>query len=1083
MIPVGVVASISLLYFGLLFAVAFYADKRREAGRSIISNPHIYSLSLAVYATSWTYYGSVGRAATSGLDFLPVYLGPTLIAFSWWFLLRKMVRVSKEHNIVSIADFISSRYGKSAVLGAVVTVFAVVGIMPYIALQLKAVSRTFDLLTASPESVGDGVKRLIPALPPYADTALIVALVLGIFGVLFGARNLDASERHEGLVAAVALESLVKIVAFVAVGILVTFGIFDGFGDIFTRLATELPDHRHLLLIDTPQIPYTMWFTLTFISMMAVMFLPRQFHIMVIENSNEKHISDAMWRFPIYMFLINLFVLPIALGGLLLNGGDATQADYFVLHLPLQTGHSWLAVLVFIGGFSASAGMVMVESVALSTMILNHLVMPVILRLRIEAADISGLLINIKRLGIMAVIFLGYFYYKVIGESYALVNIGLVSFVAAAQFAPSLIGGLFWKRANLRGATTGLILGFLVWFYTLLIPSFVRSGWMESDILDRGLFGLRFLRPLELFGLSGFDIWSHSLFWTYFFNIGAFLTLSLLTRAAKSEVEQALKVVDVFAPPAEQDKRKRLSRAPTVIEFVDLMTKFIGEKQAHTAIAQYLGNREIDQRGSLSEYDLPNLKRFTERTLAGSVGAAPARIIIENYLSARGSRMEDVFDIFGSVTISRTSSREQLGVLYEAARVVASGADLPKTFDNILDLLLQQFKFDLCVIRILDENREVLTVHSQKGMSLEHLGLSERGLSPDTYIGEAFVNNSVVVVNDTDFMDKAVSAQIIHREGIKSFAHAPITIEGQPIGVLSAFSRTAKGIFTDEFVALFGSLAGQIGVACRNARQTEGLITAREQERELQIAKQIQLGLLPDKLPRIPGIALAGICVPAHQVGGDYYDYLQRGDNLLDLVIADVSGHNVGAALLMAETRTFIQARAQGIHRASEVMSALNEFFYEDLTRAELFITMFYAIYDAAGRRLSFASAGHNPPILWRTNAMSHERLDADGLILGVKRGVFFEEKQVQLHPGDVLLLYTDGITEAENPAGIFFGEERLISLFAEYHRLPPQQIIDKLLEQVRLFAGIQHFNDDVSLVVMRVETGEAEAEPAIESG
>jgi serine phosphatase RsbU (regulator of sigma subunit) len=264
-------------------------------------------------------------------------------------------------------------------------------------------------------------------------------------------------------------------------------------------------------------------------------------------------------------------------------------------------------------------------------------------------------------------------------------------------------------------------------------------------------------------------------------------------------------------------------------------------------------------------------------------------------------------------------------------------------------------------------------------------------------------------------------------------------------------------------------------VAWRNARQTERLIAAREQERELQIAKDIQLGLLPAKVPQLTGIALAGACVPAHQVGGDYYDYLQRGDKLLDLVIADVSGHNVGAALLMAETRTFIQARSQGIHRASDIMSALNEFFYEDLTRAELFITMFYLIYDADSRRLSFASAGHNPPFVWRTGSRSCERLDAEGLILGIRRRVDFEEKQVQLYPGDVLLLYTDGITEAENQDSEFFGEERLAALFAEYHHQAPQQIIDNLLQQVRLFTGVHHFNDDVSLVVMQVAEGESE--------
>ncbi len=1070
MIPVEIVALASVLYFFLLFSVAYYADKRRAAGKSIISNSYIYSLSLAVYFTSWTFYGSVGRAATTGIDFLPVYLGPTLIAFSWWFLLRKMVRVSKEQNIVSIADFISSRYGKSAFLGAVVTIFAVVGIMPYIALQLKAVAHTFDILTVLPGKGRYGVTELIPVLPPYLDTAFIVALFLGIFGVLFGARHLDASERHEGLVAAIALESLVKIVAFLAVGLFVTYGLFDGFGDIFERFFAEFPDRGHLLRLGTPQIPYTMWFTLTFISMMAVMFLPRQFHIMVIENSNEEHISAAMWRFPAYMFLINLFVIPIALGGLLLADGDTAGADYFVLHLPLQAGHYWLAMLVFIGGFSASAGMVMVSAVTLSTMILNHLIMPIILRMRLVAADLSGLLINIKRAGILAVIFLGYIYYRAIGESYALVSIGLVSFMAATQFAPAIIGGLYWRRANRLGATVGLIFGFVVWFYTLLIPSFVRSGWLGSEILEKGLFGVALLRPLELFGLSGFDIWSHALFWTMFFNIGALVTISLLSQPEENEEEQILKFVDALGPEQEPPERQRISKAPTIMEFVDLMTKFIGEKQAHAAIAQYLGDREIDERGSLSEYELPSLKRFTERTLAGSVGAAPARIIIENYLATRGSRMEDVFDIFGSVTISRTTSREQLGVLFESARMVASGAELQIILDDILDLMVQQFKFDLCVIRTLDSTKEALVVQAQKGGSANQLGEVEREISMETYIGTAFLTNSVAVVNDADYIDMPKTAQIIHREGITSFAHAPITIEGDPIGVLSAFSRSVKGIFTDEFVELMKNLAGQVGVALRNAWQTDRLIEAREQERELQIAKSIQLGLLPTHIPEIKGLTLAGRCVPARQVGGDYYDFLPRSERALDLVIADVSGHNVGAALIMAETRTFIQARAQELTTASEIMGQLNEFFYDDLTRAELFITMFYLKYQADSRLLRFANAGHNHPLIWRAETAVCEHLDAEGLILGVRRNIVFEDREAHLHPGDMLLLYTDGITEAEDKEGNFFGEERLCTLLREYHDLPAEEIIDNLLEQARLFTGAQNFLDDVSLVVMKVD-------------
>ena len=1069
MIPIALVAAVALLYLILLFAVAYYADRRREAGRSITANSVVYSLALAVYLSSWTFYGSVGRAATRGLDFLPVYLGPTLIAFSWWFLLRKIIRISKEQNIVSIADFISSRYGKSASLGAVVTIFAVIGIMPYIALQLKAVTRSFDLLATPLLHPGSRPGTLFSSLPPNLDTALIVALILALFGVLFGARHLDAAERHEGLVAAIALESLVKIVAFIAVGIFVTFGLFHGFSDVFRTFLSEFPARRDLLRLDTPQVPYALWFTLTVVSMMAFMFLPRQFHIMVIENTNEEHIRKAMWRFPAYMFLINLFVIPIALGGLILNGGNAAGADYFVIHLPLQTGHLWLALLVFIGGFSASAGMVMVSSVALSTMVLNHLLMPIILKLKFTTGNLSRTLINIKRLGIIVVILLGYLYYRFLGESYALVNIGLISFIAATQFAPALIGGLYWKRASRRGAVIGLVLGFIVWFYTLLIPSFVRSGWINDAILTHGPFGIGLLRPLQLFGLDGFDIWTHSLFWTMFFNLGTFIAVSLLTRPTEDELEQASRFVDVFGPRRPSEERKRISKAPTIIEFVDLMSKFIGEPQAHTAIAEYLGDREIDARGSLSEYELPDLKRFTERTLAGSVGAAPARIIIENYLDTRGSKMEDVFDIFGTVTLSRTASREQLSVLYEAARVVASGAELQVILDNILDLLRQQFQFDLCVIRMFDPDRKVLIVQSQKGMSSQHLGASEREPTMETYIGTAFLNNAVEVINDTDYMDKPASAHIVHKEGITAFAHAPITVEGVPVGVLSAFSRTTKGIFTEEFTELFQSLASQVGVAWRNAQQTAGLIAAREQERELQIAKNIQLGLLPLHVPLVSGVALAGSCVPARQVGGDYYDFLPRNNGNLDLVIADVSGHNVGAALIMAETRTFIQARAQAITGVGDIMSALNEFFYEDLTRAELFITMAYLKYDPQTREVVYASAGHNPPLLFRADSGVCERLDAEGMILGVKRQIYFEEKKQQLRPGDLLLLYTDGMTEAENPAGEFFGEARLCAALGRNHRLSPPQIIETLLAEVRAFTSLQTFNDDVSLVVLQV--------------
>jgi Na+/proline symporter/serine phosphatase RsbU (regulator of sigma subunit) len=1068
-ISVTIVALASLLYFGILFAVAYYADRQRARGHSLVDNPSVYSLSLAVYCTSWTFYGSVGRAATSGIDFLAIYLGPTLIAFSWWFLLRKMVRISKEQNITSIADFISSRYGKSPLLGAVVTIFAVIGIMPYIALQLKAVSRTFDLLVY-PLALVNIRMHVLPKLDLHFDSALVVALILGIFGIIFGARHLDASERHEGLVAAIALESVVKIIAFVAAGLFVTYGLFDGFGDIFRDFMLRFPERSHLLMLGTGENTYAHWLSMTVISMMAIMFLPRQFHIMVIENCREDHIRSAMWRFPAYMVIINLFVIPIALGGLLLANGDTYNADFFVITLPLQYGHPWLALLVFLGGFSASAGMVMVSSVASSTMILNHLLIPLILKIHTGARDLSVLLINLKRLGILAVIFLGYLYYRLLGESAALVNIGLISFVAATQFAPAVIGGLYWRQATRRGAAVGLILGFIVWFYTLLIPSFVQSGWLSTSIIEQGLWGLAFLKPTELFGLSGFDLWTHALFWTMFVNLGSYLAISLLTAPSSEELEQVHKFVDVFNPAPRKKARTRITKAPTIIEFVDLMAKFIGTKQAHSAISGYMNNREIDEKGGLSEQDLLKLKRFTELTLAGSVGAAPAHIIVDKYLSARGSHMEDVFDLFGSVNISRTASREQLSVLYDAARAIASGNDLQSILDEILIIFTDQFKFDLCVIRILDEDRQTLTVRSQRGMSSEHFGESERDLTTDTFIGETFLTNSVSVVNDTDVISKVKTAQIIHREKILSFAHAPISIEGQPIGVLSAFSRSAKGIFTKEFLELFTSLAGLVGIAWRNAQQTEHLIRAREQQRELAIAKGIQLGLLPTSTPEVPGIALGGICIPAQEVGGDYYDYLLHDDGRLDLVIADVSGHNVGAALIMAETRTMIRSRRDHLNSPRDILCELNQFFYEDLTRAELFVTLFYLQYQPGTRQITYASAGHSPTLLWQTKSNTCLRLDPEGLIIGVKEDYPYEQESLKLEVGDVLLLYTDGVIEAENDKSELFGESRLVQLLSEKNQLPPQALINHIVEQVQLFSGHHSFLDDVSLIVMQVK-------------
>src|SRR5512134_3365074 len=409
----------SFAYLGLLFAIAFYADKRADAGRPVIASGYVYSLSLAVYATAWTFYGSVGRAASDGIGFLPIYLGPTLMIALWWLVMRKIIRISKASRITSLADFIASRYGKSALLGGLVTVIAVIGILPYISLQLKAISTSYAILLQYPE-ISMPASQAVGSHALAADTAFWVAMILAAFTILFGTRHLDAAEHHEGMVAAIAFESLVKLLAFVAVGLFVTYGMFDGIADIFRQARAEPRLSPMLAPLEGVAGSYASWIWLTILSMLAIMFLPRQFQVTVIENVDEKHLHKAIWLFPLYMLAINIFVLPIAFGGRLHFPAGIVDADTYVLTIPMFEKQELLALLVFIGGLSAATGMVIVETIALSTMVCNDLVMPVLLRLRglrlAERSDLTRLLLGIRRGAIVLVLLLGYLYFRLAGE-------------------------------------------------------------------------------------------------------------------------------------------------------------------------------------------------------------------------------------------------------------------------------------------------------------------------------------------------------------------------------------------------------------------------------------------------------------------------------------------------------------------------------------------------------------------------------------------------------------------------------------------------------------------------------------------
>jgi Na+/proline symporter/signal transduction histidine kinase len=701
----GVILLTSFAYLGILFAIAYYGDKRADAGRSIIANPYIYALSMAVYATSWTFYGSVGRAAAGGVGFLPIYLGPTLMAALFWLVLRKMVRISKVNRITSIADFIAARYGKSALLGGLVTVIAVVGIIPYIALQLKAVNNSFVILLQYPEVVMP-VKGQIEL---FKDTALYVALLLAAFAFLFGTRHLDATERHEGMVAAIAFESLVKLLAFLAVGVFVTFGLYNGFGHLFEE-ASRLPNIEQLLTLGGPTRNYGSWASLIFLSMLSILFLPRQFQISVVENVNENHLKKAIWLFPLYLLAINVFVLPIAFAGLMHFQPGQVDADFFVLTLPMVHQKEALALFVFIGGLSAATGMVIVETIALSTMICNDLVMPVLLRWKALAlsqrADLSGLLLGIRRGAIVFMMMLGYVYYRVAGEAYALVAIGLVSFAAVAQFAPAMLGGMYWKQGTMAGALAGLSAGFAVWAYTLLVPAIAKSGWLPISFIEDGPFGIALLKPYELFGLTGLDETSHSLFWTMLVNVGCYVGVSLLGKQSVREQAQAVLFVDVFKMA---ERGVGLWRgSASMQDIIVLVGRFLGPARAEEAFAGY-----ARRRGLKSARDIApdaDLVRFAENLLAGAIGASSARVMLASAVKEEALGMDEVFDILdeASQVIAYSRQLEQKSRELEAATKELTAAneslkELDRLKDNFITTVTHELRTPLTSIRAFSE--------------------------------------------------------------------------------------------------------------------------------------------------------------------------------------------------------------------------------------------------------------------------------------------------------------------------------------------------------------------------------------------
>jgi len=717
----------ALGYVVFLFAIAFFAERRAETLRAggrtprFLRSPLIYTLSLSVYCTAWTFYGAVGYAARSGLEFITIYLGPTLVFVGWWWLLRKLVRVGKAQRATSIADLISARYGKSNTVAVVVTLMAVAAYTPYIALQLQSMALSFGAFA--------GTGGLAPQ-----QLAFWTAAGLALFTILFGTRNLDANEQHHGVVTAIAVEAVVKLVALLAVGIFVVWGVAEGPADMLERIrAAERAEW---------QIQPGRWLGLTLLAGVAIVTLPRMFQVMVVENADERHLAVASWAFPLYLFLMSLFVLPIAVVGLAVMPAGSNP-DLFVLTVPMALGQDGLAMLAFLGGFSAATSMVIIAAIALATMVSNHIVVPLWLRARAagparDPGDMRGLVLNTRRLSIALILGLGYVYFVVSGSSRALAAIGLIAFVGTAQVLPALVAALWWRGATRVGAIAGLVTGGLVWLYTLFLPSFGPGVIVPAAVMEAGPFALAWLRPHALFGVTSLDPLLHTLFWSMVLNSLALIAGSLLTFPGPVERVQAAQFVAGPAATGEGEapppgwSRHSPGAEGDVEDLLVMAQRILGAPEAQGFFQTEA--RLQGKAGFLPDATAEFLDRL-ERRLAGSVGAATAHAMV------------------GQITGNRfVSVEELLAVASETAQIMEHSAQLQAQSEELARTARQ--------LREANEMLQKLSVQKDSFLSQ----ISHELRTPMTSI-RAF--SEILMDDEIDVDEVARYARIIHDESIR----------------------------------------------------------------------------------------------------------------------------------------------------------------------------------------------------------------------------------------------------------------------------------------------------------------------------
>ncbi len=647
MIDNWLIISTSAVYLVLLFAIAIWAERNKQL--KWLSGPYVYALSLAVYCTAWTFYGSVGRAANHGLEFLTTYIGPVLLAPVFWLLLRKMIRIAKVQRITTLADFLAARYNKSSLVGSLVAILCILAVIPYMSIQLKAITESYQTLAGlNGEKTGSF----------FADTSLYIAMVLGVFTILFSTPKVDANQRNTGLVAAIAFESLFKLAAFVLVGLYVTFGLFNGFGDIF-RQASQSTDFDALMRIADANGSYESWFWLNSLSMCAIVLLPRQFHIGVKENTDENHLKKASWLFPLYLLLINLFVVPVALGGKLLFTTEAINADTYVIALPLANGNALIALIVYLGGFAAATSMIIVTTSALSIMLSNSLLTPLLLSNR-SLQRLTGSRLNVyvlrgRQLMVLVMLLLAFAYYKYVGNSYSLVSIGLISFVGVAQLMPALLGALYWKQGSRMGAIISIAGGGLLWLYLLVLPTTAAAG-----LLNLEAFFISFGIPEWLqaplaseFGSNSFIV--KGFMWCILPNGLLYVVASACSRQSPQEVNQAEIFVDIFNYSTVYESIVLWKGQALKSDLKKLLYPFLGKPRTDRAFSNF------SSRNNIAESEIQadaRLVGFTEKLLSGAVGSASSRVMMRTVVKEESVDLQEVLSMLKETQRFISDNRE-----------------------------------------------------------------------------------------------------------------------------------------------------------------------------------------------------------------------------------------------------------------------------------------------------------------------------------------------------------------------------------------------------------------------------------------